>query len=230
MSKTIVISGANGNLGAAVVKKFLDSEYKVIAADNASINLGFAEGNSNFQFVAVNLTDERSATEFVRGSIDKNGKIDAALLLVGGFSMGDINTADGEALKKMYSLNFETAYFLARPLFQHMLKNAFGRIVLIGARPALKPSQGKKMIAYALSKSLLFRLAEYLNEEAKGKNVTISVVVPSTIDTSINRKSMPDADPADWVKPEQLAGIMNFICSNESLPVREGVYKVYNNS
>lgn len=229
MSKTVVITGANGNLGTAVVKKFLESSYKVIAVDSSSTNLQFAQSNPNFQLVQANLMDEKSTSEFAKDIIEKNKRIDGALLLVGGFSMGDITSTDAEGLKKMYSLNFETAYFICRPLFQHMIKNGSGRIVFVGARPALKAAQGKKMIAYALSKSLLFKLAEYLNEEGKGKNVTVSVVVPSTIDTNENRKSMPEVNPADWVKPEQLAEIMEFICSDKGLPLREGVYKVYNN-
>ncbi len=94
----------------------------------------------------------------------------------------------GEDLQKQIALNFETAYFVTRPLFEHLMKNKRGTIVFIGARPALNPAQGKGLIAYSLSKSLLFKLAEFLNEEAKGINVSISVVVPSTLDTPLNRK------------------------------------------
>ena len=80
-----------------------------------------------------------------------------------------------------------------------MLVNGSGRLVFIGSRPAFEATQGKNLIAYGLSKSLLFTLAEYLNEEARGKNVTATVVVPSTLDTPMNRKSMPETDPAVWV-------------------------------
>jgi NAD(P)-dependent dehydrogenase (short-subunit alcohol dehydrogenase family) len=100
----------------------------------------------------------------------------------------------------------------------------------MGARPALKPEQGRSAVAYALSKGMLFELAALLNASAKGKNVVASVVAPSTIDTEINRKSMPDANPADWVKAEQIADVLEFICSEKGEPIREPVYKVYNNS
>ena len=53
-----------------------------------------------------------------------------------------------------------------------MIENGYGRLVFIGARPALNPDAGKSLLAYALGKSLLFKLAEMMNEEAKGKNVT----------------------------------------------------------
>jgi NAD(P)-dependent dehydrogenase (short-subunit alcohol dehydrogenase family) len=230
MAKNIIITGANGNLGTAVVKKFLAGDYKVIAVDHLGTHLGFADRQPNFELHAVDLANETESDLFAREAISLYGTIDGALLLAGGFAMGDIAETDMTAIKKMVSLNFETAYHMARPLFQHMLENGYGRIVFVGARPALQPEAGKDMIAYALSKSLLFTLANMLNKEAKGKNVVVSVIVPSTIDTPPNRESMPNANTDNWVKAEQIAEVLEFICSDKGLPVREPVYKIYNNA
>jgi len=228
MAKNILITGANGSLGAATVKKFLDEGHKVIAVDHSGTHLGFAASHDNFELRAVDLTNETAVESFMEEAVELFGSIDGALMLAGGFAMGDISATDGPALKKMYALNFETAYYASRILFQHMLDNGYGRLVFIGARPALKPEQGKGALAYALSKSLLFELAGLLNASAKGKNVVASVVVPSTIDTPINRQSMPDADPGTWVKAEQIADLLAFICSEQGDAIREPVYKIYN--
>lgn len=230
MAKNILITGANGNLGAATVKKFLDEGYKVIAIDHSGTHLGFAADHDNFEHRTVDLTDEKALDPFLEEIVELYGRIDGALLLAGGFAMGDIEQTDGEALKKMFSTNFETAYFTARFLFKHMLDNDYGRIVLVGARPALKPEQGKNAVGYALSKSLLFELAGLLNAAAKGKNVVTSVVAPSTIDTPPNRQSMPDADFNTWVKPGEIAALLEFICSDKGNALREPIYKVYNNA
>jgi NAD(P)-dependent dehydrogenase (short-subunit alcohol dehydrogenase family) len=228
MPKTIVITGANGNLGTAVVKKFLAEKYKVIAIDHAANHLSFANDNDLFSWQAVDLANESQSEAFVQKAIADHKKIDGGLFLAGGFAMGGIEETNGEALKKMFSLNFETAYYMARPLFQHMLQNDYGRIVFVGARPALQAEAGKDMIAYALSKTLLFKLADFLNKLAKGHNVVASVIVPSTIDTPPNRQSMPDADPGNWVKAGQVADVLEFICSEKGLPLREPIYKIYN--
>ena len=230
MQKTIIITGANGNLGAATVKRFLDKGHKVIAVDQSGTHLGFAAGNDNFELKSVDALNEAAVGTFVEELVELNGRIDGALLLVGGFAMGDISQTTGEALQKMLAVNFESAYFFARPLFIHMLNNGYGRLAFMGARPALRPEQGKGALGYALSKSLLFELAELLNATAKGKNVVASVVAPSTIDTPINRQSMPDADPAAWVKPDEIATLLEFICSDEGNALREPVYKIYNNA
>ena len=230
MAKTIIITGANGNLGTAVVKKFLAEKYKIIAVDHSGSHLGFADNNSLFELHSINLASEEESETFAKEAISLNGKIDGALLLAGGFAMGGIDDTDGAALKKMYSLNFETAYFLARPLFRHMLQTGYGRLVFVSARPAFNSAEATNKIAYALSKTLLVKLADILNKEAKGKNVVASVIAPSIIDTSLNRQSMPDADPANWVKPEQIADVLEFICGEKGMTVREPIYKIYNNA
>ena len=178
----------------------------------------------------VNLADEAETDVFIQSVIATYKKVDAALMLVGGFAMGNIAATSGTDIDKQLSLNFKTAYHVTQPLFQHMMENGNGRLVYIGARPAIDAAQGKNLLAYSLSKSLLFKLAEYLNEEAKGKNVTATVIVPSTLDTPLNRKSMPDKDLSCWVKPADLAEILEFVVSEKGEPLRETILKVYNNA
>jgi NAD(P)-dependent dehydrogenase (short-subunit alcohol dehydrogenase family) len=228
--KLLIITGANGNLGVATVKKFLEEGYAVVAVDGKSTHLDFAVGNPLFEFHPVNLSNEAETAAFVEDVLAKHGTISAALLLVGGFAMGKIEDTSGGDINRMFSLNFETAYYVTRPVLKHMQEKGYGRIIFIGTRPALEAAQGKSMVAYALTKSLVFKLADFINAETRGTNVVASVVVPSTIDTAINRQSMPDADFDNWVKPEQLADVMEFICSEKGEPVREAVYKVYNNA
>jgi NAD(P)-dependent dehydrogenase (short-subunit alcohol dehydrogenase family) len=130
----------------------------------------------------------------------------------------------------MFALNFETAFNIARPMFLHFKERGYGRLVFMGGRPALEAAAGKSMIAYGLSKSLLFKLAEFLNADAKGTNVVASVVVPSTLDTPANRAAMPDVNPANWVSADQLNDLLEFIFSDTADPLRQPVYKIYSNS
>lgn len=230
MSKTVIVTGANGNLGTATIKTMLDKGYWVIAVGNSGTISGLPGHTKNYEYRTANLMNEDEVNHFIEYDIIRSSSIDAALLLVGGFKTGNIENTSGEDLKRMFSLNFETAYYMARPLLRHMLDNSYGRIVLVGARQALQSNYGKDAVAYTLSKTLLFKLAELLNEESKGKNVVTSVIVPGTIDTPQNRESMPEANPETWVKAEQIAAVLDFICSDNSFPIREPIFKIYNNA
>jgi NADP-dependent 3-hydroxy acid dehydrogenase YdfG len=162
--------------------------------------------------------------------LKKHKEIHAALLLVGGYAGGSIKDTTSTVLQKMYTVNFETAYHIARPVFNAMIKQSKGRIIFIGARPAISITEGKKNLAYGLAKSLIFKLADYLNAEAKGKNVVSSVIVPSTMDTTDNRNAMPDDDFSKWVKPEDVANMMAYIVSDKASAMREPVVKMYGES
>lgn len=228
--KTVIITGAAGNLGTAVTREFLEKKYRVIAVVANEKERGDLPAHPNLDVEIVNLTFEKEASDLIQRCIGKYQVIDAALLLVGGFRMGDLGQTSGNDIREQITLNFETAYYVTRPLFAHLVGNKRGSIIFIGARPAIKAAQGKTLIAYSLSKSLLFKLAELLNEAAKGINVSVSVVVPSTLDTPLNRKSMPDVNPENWVKTTDVAETLEFLVSDKSKALKETVLKIYNNS
>jgi NAD(P)-dependent dehydrogenase (short-subunit alcohol dehydrogenase family) len=230
MVKTAIVTGASGNMGQAVVKKFMEEGYKVIGTviPNDKVKLDFPE--DKFEKRVVDLVNEEEAANFVSEVIKKYETIDVAVLTVGGFAMGKIADTRTSDILKQYQLNFETTYNTARPIFLQMLTQNKGRIFLVGARPGLDAKNSKGMVAYGLSKSLIFRLAELMNEEAKGHNIVVSVLVPSTIDTPQNRQAMPDAKFENWVSPEAFANVVYFYASEEGEPLREPVIKVYNNA
>lgn len=228
--KIVIVTGASGNLGQAVSKKFIEEGYFVIGTvmpgDPADIDFPARA----FEKVAVDLSNEDDSQNLVNTITSKYGKIDIAVLTVGGFALGNIAETKTSDISKQYKLNFETAYNIARPAFVQMKKQSHGRIFIIGSRPGLDARSGKGMVAYGLAKSLLFRLADILNDEATGHNIVTSVVIPSTIDTVSNRKAVPNADFNAWVKAEQIADIIYFYSSEQASALREPVIKVYNNA
>ena len=227
-NKTVIVTGASGNMGQAVIKKFLAKGYSVVATIIPNDPAAFDLEDKNLEKMLVDLMNEEDAQKFTQSVIEKYERIDVLVLTVGGFAMGKIGDTTTADIYKQYKLNFETAYNVARPAFVQMMQQGSGRIFLIGSRPGLNAREGKGMVAYSLAKSLIFRLAELMNEEAKGQNVVTAVIVPSTIDTAQNRKAMPDAVVDNWVKPAAIADTIYFYCTNEADSIREPVIKIYN--
>jgi NAD(P)-dependent dehydrogenase (short-subunit alcohol dehydrogenase family) len=227
MKKNVLITGASGNLGRATVDQFLSEGYKVIITTSPGKKHGF-ESHYDLIPYEVDLTNEAQTTETVQRIYEENKSIDAAVMLVGGWAGGGIAETDGGLIKKMFALNFDTAYFIARPIFKIMQDNKIpGRLVFVGSRPALFPNEGKNNLAYGLSKSLLFKLSEYLNAEGAVNNIVSSVIVPGTIDTPDNRKTMPKANFNKWVAPEEIARGISFVCNADNQALREPVLKFF---
>jgi len=224
--KKILITGAAGNLGKACVEKFLKEGYSVIATVSLGKSLGY-NISGNLDVFEANLVDENDTSFLIKTIIEKHKRIDAALFLVGGFASGGINETNGLALQRLINLNFNSTFYAVNPVFQQMTQQKSGRIIFIGARSSLDPQEGAKSLAYSLSKSLLFQLANCLNEEGKENNVTSTVIVPSTIDTEINRQMNPGADFSKWVKPSEIADAMVYICSDKAEALREAIFKMY---
>jgi NAD(P)-dependent dehydrogenase (short-subunit alcohol dehydrogenase family) len=225
MPQTILITGANGNLGTEVVRQFLAAGFRVIAIDGNDNHLQFASGNSEFQFHSVNLVDEAAVDELLTNLLQAEA-VTAGFLLAGGFAMGKFADTEAGEMRRMIDLNFFTTYSIARQLYRSMLDRGSGRLVFVGARPALDPAAAKAMAAYAISKSMVFRLAEVINAESKDQDITATVIVPSTIDTPVNRSSMPQADFSKWVTPAQIAELLMMIVTKTGAPLKETILKM----
>ncbi|MBI5371503.1 MAG: SDR family NAD(P)-dependent oxidoreductase [Sphingobacteriales bacterium] len=197
--KTAIVTGAAGNLGKAVVRKFLAEGFSVCGTGLLPAAWTGYEGNQ------VDLSDETASGDWVSSVIKKQGTVETAILTVGGFAMGDIEGTGTKDIADQIRLNLETAYNVARPLFLQMLKQGRGTIFFIGSQAGLDEKKSKGVVAYGLAKSLLFRLAGLINEEAAGREVRAFVLVPFIIDTPQNRASMPGADFSTWQTPAFLA-------------------------
>jgi NAD(P)-dependent dehydrogenase (short-subunit alcohol dehydrogenase family) len=222
MKKIAIVTGAHGNMGRAIVEKFSAYGYAVVGADASAATI-----SSSYESHVVDLMNEYTADAFVQSVIAKHLQIDVAVLTVGAFAMGSIAETKTSDILLQYKLNFETAYNVARPVFLQMMKQGAGRLFLVGARPALSAAGSKGMVAYGLAKSLIFRLAELMNDEAAGTDVRVAVVVPSIIDTPQNRASMPDGDFSKWVAPEAIAAVIARQVSDAPDAAHESVIKVY---
>lgn len=225
MPATIIITGAAGHLGRAVVER--------LQGRVEHLSLTLAPGETDellppgaWEAETVDLTDEAAARSYVEEQAQRY-TIDAAVLLVGGFAAGSFADCDAAALRRMYSLNFETAYFMARPLLEVFERQGHGRFVFISSRPAFRPEDGSDMVAYALSKGLVNHLAELINAAGDRHNIVATVIAPSTLDVPPNRRAMPAANPANWVPPARLAEAIDFLLSPAGRMLREPVLKMY---
>ena len=222
MSRNIIITGAAGNLGAAVVEKFKREGYRIIALVQPNKGEEVDEADDLYE---VDVTDEKAVADFVNEYNIQYGEIDALAMIVGGFAMGSIaDTGQGE-LDHQLKLNFFSAFFLVKeflPMMKHQNKGTF---LFVGARPAIEVGDAIGKIAYSLSKKLIFDFVEILQEETKDSSIRSHIFVPSIIDTPSNREAMPDSDFSKWVSPKDIAEAMHFAVNTSSL--QNTVFKLY---
>ena len=226
MSKTILITGANGHLGNAVVDRLLGKSYIIEAAVGpwGAIDTD----REGLHCSSVDLLDEAASEDYVDDILQRRSGIDAAILIAGGFAMAPLRDTDREALDRMIDLNFRTAFHLVRPLFKHFEAQKGGRFIFISARPAFHPEEGAGAFAYTLSKGMVRQMAELINAEPAEKNIRAALIAPSIIDTPANRKAMPNADFDRWVPPARIAEGIEFLLSDAGNMLHHPVLEIYN--
>lgn len=208
--KVVLITGGNGASGQTVVPAFVQAGARVISAVRRS-SPSQAEG---WVEIEVDVTDEEDVQRLVGEVIRKEGRIDALINLVGGFALGRVIETDASLWQRMLTLNLTSAFLLSKMVMPSMLERRSGRIVHVAARAVLEPFPGAA--AYIVSKSGLVALIRVLAMELTGSGVTVNGILPATIDTPTNRRSMPDADPSKWVRPESLDQALIFLVSDEA--------------
>ena len=214
MSRTIVITGAAGTLGAAVVEKFKREGYYVIALVRPEANEQSEEADVTYD---VDVTDEQSVTDFVNEYEEQFGDLEAIAMIVGGYTSGDVASTTQQDLSRMIQLNFFSAFTLTKAFMPLLKKQQRGTFLFVGARPALEPAEAKSAVAYSLSKQLVGAFSEIIAEEVKGTAIRTHVFVPSILYSPSNQAAMPDADFTKWVTPADIAEAMHYAVNTPEL-------------
>lgn len=212
--KRVVVTGAFGSLGAAVVRAVQAAGARVAAIDrsekpHAGTDLGQAS-----LFGGVDLGDADAANTALTQVAETFGGLDALINIAGAFRWETLADGSLDTWDLLYTVNLRSAVAASKAAIPHLLARGSGRIVNIGAAAAAKAGVG--MGAYAASKAGVARLTEALAEELKDHRITVNAILPSIIDTPPNRADMPKADFDRWVKPEQLADVIVFLLSDRA--------------
>ncbi len=205
----VLIAGGGGALGHIVVPAFVHAGARVISVDR-HVSSGQPDG---WVAVTADVTDENDVRRLVEEVARKEGRIDALVNLVGGFALGRVAETEVSLWQRMLTLNLTSAFLLSKAVTPYMLGRRSGRIVHVAARAAAEPFPGAA--AYIVSKSGLVALIRALATELAGSGIMVNGILPTTIDTPANRKSMPDVDPSTWVKPESVAQALMYLASDE---------------
>ena len=209
-NKVVLVTGANGALGAAVAKR-----ARALGASLLLFDLKVPDNPSeNDQWVKVNLTDKAA----VNAAASQAGSVDVILHVAGGFDMGPtVYELSHASMDNLFQMNVTTFHNMARAFIPHMIERGRGSVVSIGALGAA--SGLANMGAYAVAKSALLRLTESLSAEVKNNGINVNCVLPSIIDTPANRHAMPDEDHSIWVSVDDLANVICFLGSESARAV-----------
>lgn len=237
--KVVLVAGGTGGLGRAVSLAFVEAGAQVIVTFQrpgdlddlkraASTKLVAADGASLDGF-NVDVTDEAAVSKLIDGIVERQGRLDCLVNAVGGYAGGTkLWEMETKVFEQQLALNLRAGFVLARAAARVMVKQGSGSIVNVASKAAVDHAAGGS--AYAASKAAAVAMIDCLAADLKGTGVRANSILPSIIDTPANRKAMPKADFAKWPKPEEIARVILFLCSDEAKLIQGASVPVYGDS
>ena len=233
--KVALVAGGTGGLGRAVSLAFLGEGARVevtyvVPGEWAELQDVVAKlGGGALKGHEVDVTDETAVNGLVENIVETQGRLDVLVNTVGAYAGGlKLWEMETQVFEQMMTLNLRSGYVLARAAARTMLKQKRGAIVNVAAKAAFDHAAGAA--AYAASKAAALAMFDSLAADLKGSGVRANSILPSIIDTAANRKAMPKADFAKWPKPEDIARVILFLCSEEAKVIQGAAVSVYGDS
>ncbi len=220
--QTAIVTGGAGALGRVIVASFL--------AEGANVAVPYrreAQGLPGEVFMRkADVSVKEDVGAFVDAVREKLGPPRILINAAGGYSGGrSVDQLDVDEWDRMLAINLRSVFLMSRATLPLMLAAGAGRIISISAMPAVRPSAGRG--AYAVAKQGVNTLTEVMADEVKGKGITVNAIAPGIIATGANRASMPDADTSAWVTPEEIGGVVLFLCSDDARSVSGNVIRMF---
>jgi NAD(P)-dependent dehydrogenase (short-subunit alcohol dehydrogenase family) len=233
--KVVLVAGGTGGLGREVTMAFLEAgatvtvTYVAREGFNALVSAAGRAGATPPEGASVDVTNEEAVKKLVGELVAKHGRIDALVNTVGGYAGGtNLWEVDAKAYDRMLDVNLKAGFVLSRAVVPQMIRQNRGWIVNIASKAAFDHAAGGAL--YEASKAGVLALFDSLAADVKPYNINVNSVLPSIIDTAVNRQAMPNADFSKWPKPQEIAQVILFLCSEESRVIHGAAIPVYGRS
>ena len=233
--KVVLVTGGTGGLGREVTMAFLEagatvlvtyvSEEEFSALASAAQKIGATPPSGT----RLDVTDAQAVSNFVAAAAAQHGRLDILVNTVGAYAGGVPVWETGQpTYEKMLQLNLTAGFVLVKAVVPQMIRQNRGWIVNIASKAAFDHAAGGGM--YAASKAAALALMDSLAADVKPYNINVNSILPSIIDTAANRKAMPGADYSKWPKPQEIAQVILFLCSEEARVIHGAAIPVYGRS
>jgi len=226
MDRTAIVTGGTGGLGAAVTSRLLDEGWRVVVPWVLDRELDRVTKRDGLELVEADLFDQAAVENVVAVATGGAEPLQGLVNLIGGFAAGGrVHETSIDEFEKQFRLNLRPTYLMTQAVVPHMIERGTGSIVCVGTRAALQPFAGAA--GYVSSKAAVIAFAKAVAVEYKNDGVRCNAVLPSVIDTPANRAAMPNADFDRWVKPEEIAGVIAALLSDDFSPTSGAEIPVY---
>lgn len=240
--RTVLISGAAGDVGQACASLFLKSGARVVMSDRVAPPARFVD-NPNVDLQLADVTDRAAVEAAWAGALRRFGRIDAAVLAAGiEGPVAPLEDIDADAFDQVMAVNVKGCLHWMQACLRTMKPQGVGSIVALSSISGVVGAAA--LGAYAASKHAVIGLVRSAALEAGPHGVRVNAVCPGPIESSMMRRldaalsardparaaGRPDAAKAlplqKYVSADEVAQMAAFLCGDEAGSCHGGTYLV----
>jgi 3-oxoacyl-[acyl-carrier protein] reductase len=234
--RVAIITGAGQGIGLAYAERFLAEGAKVVVAEineeRAASAMRELEGKGDAVFVRTDISDEQSAKDCARATLDAFGTIDILVNNAALYYDIDNENNDYEYLQRVFQVNLHGAWLMARACAPTMVEQRRGRIINQSSDAAylynlapIGPFQGVGAFSYSQTKWGVIGLTKFLASQLGQYNITVNCIAPGVTMTEATKKIVPEeyigmlpmmSAMKRSLEPEHLAGTAVFFASDDA--------------
>jgi NAD(P)-dependent dehydrogenase (short-subunit alcohol dehydrogenase family) len=217
--RVFAIAGVSGGLGPMVAERLAAAGATVAGADRDQalvdgVGSGLGLPAERWDGRAVDLLDEGAARGWCAALLERFGRVDGLLHLVGGWRGGQpLHEAPLADWALLHDLLIRTVQHTTRAFHDALAASEAGRFVLVSAKQAQAPSNSNA--AYAAAKAAAEAWTLALADGFGGTPATANIIVVDAILTPRMREENPEGDFSSFTTAEHIAGAIAFLCSND---------------
>lgn len=225
-ARTVLITGGNRGIGYAIAQEFIDSGFSV------AVTARSGSGPSGALTVVADVTDADSLDSAIAEVEQQLGPIEILVANAGITKDTLLLRMSDEEFESVVNTNLNGVFRVVKRVTKGMLKQKFGRIILIGSVVGLLGSAGQ--VNYSATKSALVGMARSITREIGARNITANVVAPGFIDTDMTAelgeelaKSYRERIPAGrFASPAEVAKVVRWLATDEASYISGAVIPV----
>lgn len=226
-NKTAVVTGASKGIGRRVSYDLALSGAYVFGlarsrSDLERLRQDCEDEGLSFEYLIVDMTDEKAVIHAVEGIIKRRGRIDILINNAGTGFFGETKNFKTSDFRKIMDINMTGLFIITREVLKHMEACGTGYIINVSSVVGFKGYS--RQAAYTASKHAVMGFTKSLSAELHESGIRVSAVLPGGVETDLVKKARPDLDPSILMQPEDVSGAVFYLLS---LSERAAVDQIY---
>lgn len=225
-SRVVFITGGNRGIGYAIAQEFIAKGHKV------AVTVRSGTGPEGSLSLVADVTDATSLDSAIAEAEAKLGPIEVVVANAGITKDTLLLRMSDQDFEEVVNVNLNGVFRVVKRASKSMIKQRFGRVILIGSVVGLLGSAGQ--VNYSATKSALVGIARSITRELGGRGITANVVAPGFIDTDMTAELEPEQQQqylsripaARFASPSEIAKVVTWLASDDAAYISGAVIPV----